>query len=43
MGIPQYEDPTTDTSDISEPILKAMTKYKNHPSARLIKNTFEYF
>ena len=43
MGIPQYEDPTIDTSDISNPFLKALAKHENHPSVRLIKNTFKNF
>ena len=41
LAIPQYEDPTVDTSDISNPVLKAIANYKNHPSVRLIKNTFK--
>lgn len=41
LAILQYEDPTVDTSDISNPVLKAIAHYKNHPSVRLIKNTFK--
>ena len=41
LAIPQYEDPTVDTSDISNPVLKAIAHYKNHPSVKLIKNTFK--
>lgn len=40
MGILQYEHPAVDTIDISNPLLKAITKYKNHHNAKLIKNTF---
>ena len=41
LGIPQYEGPTVDTSDISDPFLKAISKYKNHSSVRRIKNNFK--
>ena len=41
LGIPQYEDPTDGTSDISESLLKAIAKYKNHSGIMLIKNTFK--
>lgn len=37
LRIPPYEDPAVDTSDISDPFLKAIVKYKKHPSARLTK------
>ena len=39
--IPQLWDSTADTSDISDPLLKAIAQYKKHLSARLIKNTFQ--
>lgn len=49
MGIPQYKDSTVDTVKIStvgivnilsDPLLKTMAKYKNHPSVRLIKDKY---
>lgn len=42
LGIPQCEDPTVD-NDISNPLLKAIVKYKNYPNVRLIKNVDESF
>ena len=42
MDVPQYEDPTVDTSDISDLLLKVIVN-KNHSRARLIKNTFKRF
>lgn len=42
MVVPQYEDPTVDTSDISDLLLKVIVN-KNHSRARLIKNTFKRF
>ena len=41
LNILQYEDPTVDTSDIGDLLLKAIAKYKNHPSIRLIQNSFK--
>ena len=40
LGIPQYEGPTVDTSDISDSLLKAIAKYKNHPCVRRVKNNY---
>lgn len=40
MGILQYKHPAVDTIDISDLLFKATTKYKNHHSTKLIKNTF---
>ena len=39
--IPQLWDSTADTSDISNPLLKAIAQYKNHPSTRVSKNPFK--
>ena len=38
IGILQYEDPTDDTSDISDSLLTAIAICKNHPSITVIKN-----
>ena len=40
LGIPQYEGPTVDTSDISDSLLKAIAKYKNLPCVRRVKNNY---
>ena len=44
-GLPQYKDPTVDTSHISDRLLKAIVKFesysKNYSSDRPIKNTFK--
>ena len=40
-GITQYEELIVDTSDISDLLLEAIAKYKNHPTVRFIKNTFK--
>ena len=37
LNIPQYEDPTSNTDGIDDPVLRAIEKYKNHPSITLIK------
>ena len=39
LNIPEYEDTTTQVNELEDPILKAIEKYKNHPSIRAI-NTF---
>ena len=41
LNIPQYEDPTSNTSGIDDPVLRAIEKYKNHPSIKLIKTNSE--
>ena len=41
VGIWKYEDSTVDTSHIDDPLLKAIRKYKNHPTVRLIKGDFK--
>ena len=41
MDTLHYEDQTVDTSDISNSLLKTIAKYKNHPTIKLIKNTFK--
>ena len=37
LNIPQYEDPTSNTIDIDDLLLRAIEKYKNHPSIKFIK------
>ena len=37
LNIPQYGDPTSNTDGIDDPVLRAIEKYKNHPSITLIK------
>ena len=39
LNIPQYEDPTSNTDGIDDPVLRAIEKSKNHPSMKLIKLT----
>ena len=41
IGIWQYQDPAVDTSNIGDQLLKAIAKYKNHPSIRLIQESFK--
>ena len=41
LGISQYEDPTIDNVNISDPLYKALANDKNHLCARPIKNTFK--
>ena len=41
LNIPQYEDPTSNTNGIDDPVLRAIEKYKNHPSIKLIKTNSE--
>ena len=36
LKLPPYEDPTTNAENITDPVLKAIEKYKNHPSIRII-------
>ena len=36
LNIPEYEDTTTQVNELEDPILKAIEKYKNHPSIRAI-------
>jgi len=40
LKIPQYKDPTTNAENITDPVFKAIEKYKNHPSIKLIKNHY---
>ena len=37
----QLQDPTVDTSDKNDPLLKAIAKRKKDHVVRVIKNTFE--
>ena len=41
LNIPQYEDPTSNTDGIDDPVLRAIEKSKNHPSMKLIKTNSE--
>ena len=41
LNIPQYEDPTSNTNGIDDPVLRAIEKYKNDPSIKLIKTNSE--
>ena len=46
LGIPQYKDAEPVGQNISDPVLKAITKYRSHPSIKAIKkqcNTNLYF
>ena len=36
LDLPQYVDPTVNVEDIEDPVARAVEKYKNHPSTRLI-------
>ena len=41
LNIPQYEDPTSNTNGINDPVSRAIEKYKNHPSIKHIKTNNE--
>ena len=41
LNIPEYEDSTSNTNGIDDPVLRAIEKYKNLPSIKLIKITSE--
>ena len=41
LNIPQYEYPTVNTNGIVDPVLRAIEKYKNDSSIRLIKTNNE--
>ena len=41
FGISQYEDPTIDNVNISDPLYEALADDKNHLCARPIKNTLK--
>ena len=41
LNIPQYEDPTSNTNAIDDTVSRAIKKYKNHPSIKLIKTNNE--
>ena len=36
LDLLQYVDPTVNVEDIEDPVARAVEKYKNHPSTRLI-------
>ena len=38
LKLPPDEDPTTNAENIADPILKAIEKYKNHASIRIIND-----
>ena len=40
MKLPISETVTSDTQHISDPVQKAIEKYKNHPSIKIIKSSF---
>ena len=40
LKLPPYEDPTTNAENIADPVLKALEKYKNHPSIRIITGKY---
>ena len=37
LNLPQYDDSTINVENIENPVARAVEKYKNHPSIRLIK------
>ena len=37
LNVPQHEDPTINTNGIDNPVSRAIKKYINHPSIKLIK------
>ena len=39
LKLPPYEDPTTNAENIADPVLKAIEKYKNHSSIRIINDS----
>ena len=41
LKLPSYEDPTTNVENIADPVLKAIEKYKNIPSIRMINNKYK--
>ena len=41
LNIPQYEDPTSNTNGMDDPVLRAIEKYKKHPSIKFIKTNSE--
>ena len=41
LNIPQYEDPTSNTNAIDDTVSRAIKKYKNHLSIKLIKTNNE--
>ena len=41
LKLPSYEDPTTNVENIADPVLKAIEKYKNIPSIRMINDKYK--
>ena len=41
LNIPQYEEPTSNTNGIDDPVSRAIEKCKNHPIIKLIKTNNE--
>ena len=41
LKLPPYEDPTIDAVNITDPVLKAIEKYKNHRSIRIINDKYK--
>ena len=39
-NLAQYDDPTVNIEDIEDPVARAAEKYENHPSIRLIKESY---
>ena len=42
LNIPQYKDPTTNISEISDPVIKSVEKFKNYPSIQAINRNGPY-
>ena len=41
LKLPSYEDPTINVENIADPVLKALKKYKNHPSIRITNDKYK--
>ena len=41
LKLPPYDDPTTNAENIADPVLKAIEKYKNHPSIKIINDKYK--
>ena len=40
LNLPHYDDPTVNVEFIKDPVARAVEKYKNHPSIRLMKENY---
>ena len=40
LNLPHYDDPTVNIEFMDDPVARAVEKYKNHPSIRLIKENY---